>query len=187
MAKEKGAKSTYGVPLERSDCLKLDKHRHHCEPDDFRKWVQSGYGKDKRLAVDLFSGAGGLSLGLQRAGWTTAAAVDFDERARETHAANFPGMSLCVDLGDDDQRGEFVQRILDSGAEIDLVAGGPPVSRSVGLDAARSGTWSSTTIVTRTISERNSGGPMSTWWSGCFHAPSSWRTSLTWGSAMISA
>ncbi|MFI8908871.1 DNA cytosine methyltransferase [Streptomyces albidoflavus] len=126
MAKEKGAKSTYGVPLERSDYLKPDKHRHHCEPDDFRKWVQSGYGKNKRLAVDLFSGAGGLSLGLERAGWTTAAAVDFDDRARETHAANFPGMSLCVDLGDDSQRGKFVQRILDSGAEIDIVAGGPP-------------------------------------------------------------
>jgi DNA (cytosine-5)-methyltransferase 1 len=126
VAKEAGEKSTYGVPLERSDYLKLDKHRHHCNPDDFRKWVQSGYGKDKRLAVDLFSGAGGLSLGLERAGWTTAAAVDFDERARETHAANFPGMSLCVDLGDDGQRGEFVRRILDSGAEIDIVAGGPP-------------------------------------------------------------
>ncbi|MFD9491837.1 DNA cytosine methyltransferase [Streptomyces sp. NPDC060005] len=126
MAKEEGAKNTYGVPLERSDYLKLDKHRRHCEPEDFKEWVQSGFGKGKRLAVDLFSGAGGLSLGLERAGWTTAAAVDFDERARETHAANFPGMSLCLDLGDDEQRGEFVQRILDSGAEIDLVAGGPP-------------------------------------------------------------
>ncbi|MGI5050854.1 DNA cytosine methyltransferase [Streptomyces sp. JAC18] len=126
MAKEKGAKNTYGVPLERSDNLKLDQHRHHCEPENFGRWVQSGYGKDKRLAVDLFSGAGGLSLGLERAGWTTAAAVDFDQRARETHAANFPGMSLRVDLGDDVQRDEFVQRILDSGANIDLVAGGPP-------------------------------------------------------------
>ncbi|MFI1457807.1 DNA cytosine methyltransferase [Streptomyces roseus] len=126
MTKEKGAKSTYGVPLERSDYLKLDKHKYHCEPEEFEEWVRSGYGKGKRLAVDLFSGAGGLSLGLERAGWTTAAAVDFDERARETHAVNFPGMSLCVDLGDDGQRGEFVQRILDSGAEIDIVAGGPP-------------------------------------------------------------
>ncbi|MCX4959084.1 DNA cytosine methyltransferase [Streptomyces virginiae] len=126
MAKEKGAKNTYGVPLERSDYLKLDKHKYHCEPEKFGEWVRSGYGKGKRLAVDLFSGAGGLSLGLERAGWTTAAAVDFDERARETHAVNFPGMSLCVDLGDDGQRGAFVQRILDSGAEIDIVAGGPP-------------------------------------------------------------
>lgn len=126
VVKEKGAKSTYGVPLERSDYLKLNQHKHHCEPEDFDKWVQAGYGKDKRLAVDLFSGAGGLSLGLERAGWTTAAAVDVDQRARETHAANFPGMSLCLDLGDDVQRHEFVQRILDSGADIDLVAGGPP-------------------------------------------------------------
>ncbi|MFJ5233046.1 DNA cytosine methyltransferase [Kitasatospora sp. NPDC088391] len=126
MAKEKGAKNTYGVPLERSDYFKPGKHRHHCEPEDFRMWIQSGFGKGKRLAVDLFSGAGGLSLGIERAGWTTAAAVDFDERARETHAANFPGMSLCVDLGDESKRDEFVQRILDSGAEIDMVAGGPP-------------------------------------------------------------
>ncbi|MFF7649145.1 DNA cytosine methyltransferase [Streptomyces sp. NPDC007983] len=126
MAEEEGAKKTYGVPLERSDPLKLDNHRHYCEPEKFGEWIRSGYGKGKRLAIDLFSGAGGLSLGLERAGWTTAAAVDFDERARETHAANFPGMSLCADLGDDQQRGEFVQRILDSGAEIDIVAGGPP-------------------------------------------------------------
>ncbi|WP_234325910.1 DNA (cytosine-5-)-methyltransferase [Streptomyces sp. NRRL S-495] len=126
MVEQEGAKKTYGVPLERSDCLKLEKNEHHCEPEAFNDWVQKGYGRGKRLAVDLFSGAGGLSLGLELAGWTTAAAVDFDKRARETHAANFPGMSLEVDLGDEEKRNEFVQRIKDSGAKIDIVAGGPP-------------------------------------------------------------
>jgi DNA (cytosine-5)-methyltransferase 1 len=76
------------------------------------------------LAVDLFCGAGGLSAGVERAGWTTAAAVDTDERALETHRANFPGLSLQMDLGDPKER-DRLETILGP-AEIDLVAGGPP-------------------------------------------------------------
>ncbi|MEU8594255.1 DNA (cytosine-5-)-methyltransferase [Streptomyces halstedii] len=113
----------YGVPLERSDCLELRRHRNSCKPENFGKWL-GGFGADKRLAVDLFSGAGGLSLGLERAGWTVAAAVDFDERALQTHAANFPGMSLHMDLGNPDERDRLVEIL--APAKIDLVAGGPP-------------------------------------------------------------
>ncbi|MFD4000298.1 DNA cytosine methyltransferase [Streptomyces rubiginosohelvolus] len=113
----------YGVPLERSDSLELTRHRNSCKPANFEKWLR-GYGLGKRLAVDLFSGAGGLSLGLERAGWTVAAAVDFDQRALETHAANFPGMSLRMDLGNPDERDELVEML--KPATIDLVAGGPP-------------------------------------------------------------
>ncbi|MFE7032176.1 DNA (cytosine-5-)-methyltransferase [Streptomyces sp. NPDC057621] len=113
----------YGVPLERSDSLELNRHRNSCKPENFEKWL-GGFGLGKRLAVDLFSGAGGLSLGLERAGWTVAAAVDSDKRALETHAANFPGMSLRMDLGDPDQRDELVEML--KPAKIDLVAGGPP-------------------------------------------------------------
>ncbi|MEV0536457.1 DNA (cytosine-5-)-methyltransferase [Kitasatospora sp. NPDC050463] len=116
-------KQHYGVPLERSDCLELKRHRNSCKPENFGKWL-SGYGSDKRLAVDLFSGAGGLSLGLERAKWTVAAAVDFDERALQTHAANFPGMSLKMDLGNPDERDRLVELL--APAKIDLVAGGPP-------------------------------------------------------------
>ncbi|MFG3508661.1 DNA (cytosine-5-)-methyltransferase [Streptomyces sp. NPDC047821] len=113
----------YGVPLERSDYLELKRHRNSCKPENFDRWL-GGFGAGKRLAVDLFSGAGGLSLGLERAGWTVAAAVDFDERALQTHAANFPGMSLHMDLGDPDERDRLVEML--SPAKIDLVAGGPP-------------------------------------------------------------
>ncbi|WP_069815804.1 DNA (cytosine-5-)-methyltransferase [Streptomyces sp. TP-A0874] len=115
----------YGVPLERSDYLPLERHEHSCSPEDFAQWLE-GYGKDRRLAVDLFSGAGGLSLGLQRAGWTTAAAVDMDERALETHAANFPGMSLHMDLGKPEERDRLEQILEPAKGRIDLVAGGPP-------------------------------------------------------------
>ncbi|MFI8204859.1 DNA (cytosine-5-)-methyltransferase [Streptomyces sp. NPDC085937] len=117
--------SHYGVPLERSDCLKLPRHRHSCRPEKFAKWLE-GYGAGRRLAVDLFSGAGGLSLGLQRAGWTIAAAVDSDERALETHAANFPGMSLNMDLGNPAERDKLEELLEPARGKIDLVAGGPP-------------------------------------------------------------
>ena len=113
----------YGVPVERSDYLKLDPHEQSCTPEGFSDWLGNLKG-DERLAVDLFSGAGGLSLGLKRAGWTVAAAVDFDERALETHAANFPGMSLHMDLGDPEERDRLVEIL--KPAKIDLVAGGPP-------------------------------------------------------------
>ncbi|RAJ61673.1 DNA (cytosine-5)-methyltransferase 1 [Streptomyces sp. Amel2xB2] len=117
--------SHYGVPLERSDQLRLRRHRNYCRPDRFAQWLE-GFGKERRLAVDLFSGAGGLSHGLRLAGWTTAAAVDFDERALETHAANFPGMSLCMDLGNPKERDRLEEILEPARGKIDLVAGGPP-------------------------------------------------------------
>ncbi|WP_246212643.1 DNA cytosine methyltransferase [Streptomyces abyssomicinicus] len=74
--------------------------------------------------MDLFTGAGGLSLGIQDAGWTMAAGIDFDERALETHAHNFPGLSLGMDLGDPEVRDHLIELL--SSADVDLVAGGPP-------------------------------------------------------------
>lgn len=116
-------KGEYGVPLERSDYLKLEPHKDSCGPDGFQRWLK-GFGRGKRLAIDLFSGAGGLSHGVEQAGWAVAASVDFDERALETHAANFPGMSLRLDLGDPDERTKLVELL--KPAQIDLIAGGPP-------------------------------------------------------------
>ncbi|EAA6221731.1 DNA cytosine methyltransferase [Salmonella enterica subsp. salamae] len=40
--------------------------------------------------IDLFSGAGGLSLGAARGGFTVAAAAEIDPFAMETHIKNFP-------------------------------------------------------------------------------------------------
>ncbi len=119
------AKQVYGVPLERSDYLPLVAHQDSCRREDFPKWLES-FGADKRLALDLFSGAGGLSLGLTRAGWTLAAAVDHSGPALETHAANFPGMSLDVDLGEPAALEELLTLLQPAAGRIDLVAGGPP-------------------------------------------------------------
>src|SRR5699024_2006586 len=72
----------------------------------------------KPKVVDLFAGAGGLSLGLNRAGFETVCAVEFNERAAKTYAFNFPDAELKVeDVRDID----FTPY-----KGVDLVAGGPP-------------------------------------------------------------
>ncbi|MFE5719309.1 DNA cytosine methyltransferase [Streptomyces erythrochromogenes] len=116
--------SFYGVKLHRSDVLQLSEHPEACTEETFATWCATRINSGARLAVDLFSGAGGLSLGLEHAGWTVAASVDSDQRALETHRANFPGLALGTDLGNDDQRASLISLLRQ--ADIDLIAGGPP-------------------------------------------------------------
>ena len=72
----------------------------------------------RKECIDLFSGAGGLSLGLARAGFLVSAAVECDPDACETYAA----AHRHTDLRDADIRAsDFRQH-----RGIDLVAGGPP-------------------------------------------------------------
>ncbi len=79
---------------------------------------------DVLLAADLFSGAGGLSLGLTQAGIEVVLAVDHDRYALETHEHHFPGMSLDWDLSDADKVEELAALMRDN--SIDVLAGGPP-------------------------------------------------------------
>jgi DNA (cytosine-5)-methyltransferase 1 len=45
-------------------------------------------------AIDLFCGAGGLSLGLKQAGFRILAGVDNDKDSCETYRANHPEVNL---------------------------------------------------------------------------------------------
>src|SRR5437660_10094263 len=62
--------------------------------DSDRQWLRN---VPRPWAVDLFAGAGGLSLGLEEAGFRVIAAADHDERATDTHAANIAGMPWTMD------------------------------------------------------------------------------------------
>ena len=84
----------------------------------------------QRSHISLFTGAGGLDLGLDRSGFTTLVAVEKDRYARETLASNrehfrVPGFELFEDAtgvtGEDLLTAAGVRR-----GELDLLSGGPP-------------------------------------------------------------
>lgn len=76
-------------------------------------------------AVDLFSGAGGASLGLVEAGLDLRLAVDHDPEFGLTHNANLPGEFLAADLRDlDADKVMFTAGV--GPRELDLLFAGPP-------------------------------------------------------------
>ena len=52
----------------------------------------------KRIALDLFSGCGGLSQGLEDAGFKVLACCEIRPEARETYKLNHPGTILIDDI-----------------------------------------------------------------------------------------
>src|SRR6266508_6455055 len=113
--------TTYGVKLLRSDPLRLGPHPERPVNESWRQWVAR---EVRPLAVDLFSGGGGLSLGLEQAGFRVILAVDYDARSVETHQHNFPGLSLSLDLADPENLDSVIALL--SGLDVAVVAGGPP-------------------------------------------------------------
>lgn len=118
-------KGKYGVKLIRGPFVQLSAHPEECEDEEaFLAYAARLRAEGHRLAADLFSGAGGLSLGLEAAGYRVIMGVDKDREATETHRHHFGGLTVSWDLGDADRVARVGQLIKDAGVE--LVAGGPP-------------------------------------------------------------
>jgi len=85
----------------------------------------TGNGK-RPIGVDLFAGAGGLSLGFEQAGFDVAAAVEYDPIHCATHEFNFPECAaLCRSVADTDATDiRKNSRIGDQ--NVDVVFGGAP-------------------------------------------------------------
>ena len=83
---------------------------------------------NRPVAIDLFSGCGGMSLGLEAAGFDLAASVEIDPIHSIVHHYNFPyGVTICQDITQVKSQ-ELLTAIDDRGfkTDIDVLAGGPP-------------------------------------------------------------
>src|SRR5436305_11535463 len=88
-----------GVSIHRGHDLKLPPHPD--APDDadlpaVRRWVREESAR-YLTALDLFCGAGGLSLGLENAGFRVLAGADNDAASVQTHRANIGGLAYQGD------------------------------------------------------------------------------------------
>jgi len=99
--------------------------------------------------LDLFSGIGGFSLGLERAGMQTVAFCEIEEFPRKVLKKHWPHVPIYTDV-----RELTKERLDEDGITVDVICGGfpctdislaaPPVEgycRGMGIDGERSGLW----------------------------------------------
>jgi DNA (cytosine-5)-methyltransferase 1 len=95
-----------------------------------RETMKTPVGANGRTALSLFSGAGGLDLGLQASGWRVLAQVEMDPDCAATlghHAARRKCGALCMRAKIEDVAPRQLLRRLDLRiGELGLLAGGPP-------------------------------------------------------------
>lgn len=82
--------------------------------------------KKKYTAIDLFSGCGGLTLGLKLAGFKVLAAIENDDLAVRTYKANHRGVRVCHRDIRKVQAKPLRERLKLQKGELDLLAGCPP-------------------------------------------------------------
>ena len=80
----------------------------------------------KPIAVDLFSGCGGLTLGLKQAGFRVVGAVEIDPLAVETYKANHKSVKVWKKDIREVTAIDMVRRLKLRRGQLDLLAGCPP-------------------------------------------------------------
>ncbi len=94
--------------------------------------------------LDLFAGIGGFTIGLERAGFETAAFCEIEPYAQKVLRKNWPGVPIY-----DDVRSITAERLASDGIGVDVITGGFPCqdisvsgNRAGIQDGTRSGLWS---------------------------------------------
>jgi len=112
------------LPCVRGQALSLEPQSDHPDERDLSSvetWLTT---KPRPWAIDLFCGAGGLSLGLQDAGFSVVAACDVDRAAAQTHRAMIGGLCYEGDLSDPKLFLDYLEEV--GIRQVEVVAGGPP-------------------------------------------------------------
>ena len=93
--------------------------------------------------IELFAGAGGLALGVERAGFNTIGLVEFDKDACDTLRANRPNWNvICDDIANVSSK-DLEQLFGVQKGKLDLLSGGAPcqafsyAGKRLGLEDAR--------------------------------------------------
>jgi DNA (cytosine-5)-methyltransferase 1 len=87
--------------------------------------------------IDLFSGCGGFTLGMQRAGFRCLAAIDSDLEAMKVFAANFPDVPHALENDLTKFSPEKFAAVLGD-EKVDVIVGGPPCQ---GFSTVRQVDW----------------------------------------------
>lgn len=82
--------------------------------------------QNRPIAIDLFAGAGGMTLGFEQAGFDVLAAIELDPIHCATHEFNFPHWSVLCKSVIDTSAKEIRAKSSIGDRDIDVVFGGPP-------------------------------------------------------------
>jgi DNA (cytosine-5)-methyltransferase 1 len=97
----------------------------------------------KMRVLDLFSGIGGFSLGLERAGFETVAFCEIDKKAQQVLRKHWPHVPIFDDISK-----LSAEALHDRGITVDVICGGFPcqdislAGKGAGIEGERSGLWS---------------------------------------------
>lgn len=87
----------------------------------FNKISKKKHNKDDLVTVDLFCGSGGLTLGLENAGFNVVCGIDNWQETLDIYASNFTHDVKNIDLSDTKRSTQVIRAY-----NPDMIVGGPP-------------------------------------------------------------
>ncbi|WP_240466026.1 MULTISPECIES: DNA cytosine methyltransferase [Sphingobacterium] len=104
----------------------FDRNSHLKENSDFDRQSSIVRKNRKPIVLSFFSGAMGLDIGLEKAGFQTLLACEIDKAGRKTIIANNPNIGLIGDIRNYTAEEILSYAGLTRDTDIDVIAGGPP-------------------------------------------------------------
>lgn len=112
--------------LEKNSVKRYGLQTSHMVAEDHATYEVQNKSNVKPIAISFFSGAMGLDIGIEKAGFDVRLACEIDKYCRQTIALNKPNMALLSDINDYSKKDILVASGLSKADDIDLIIGGPP-------------------------------------------------------------